>query len=182
MLLTYNAQAKDLESVVIDFKKDLEASLEQNQYVNNYVCGVSGCSFDLVTNDMTIGNFSFKDEINQINGAQKTTISLSNLLNNSSSMSYVVCLSDDSCKFFPTEDKLGADYSYENNKFANKREKRNIRELGKWFGASAVGAWVGSRFDQMNSDIGTGSQAIWNHYQNHISGGRGISHNGGGSW
>jgi hypothetical protein len=120
--LTSSIYAITAEEFGNKFVKNFE--LQENQNLSSLRCGIGGCSLDLIENGMTKYNIKLSEEKNQLHNTTKINIEAFDFENSVSSIAGVVCLSNDTCKFFEGENIAYANYAYENGKFVNKRSKR----------------------------------------------------------
>ncbi|WP_338636471.1 hypothetical protein [Spirobacillus cienkowskii] len=98
--------------------------LQESQNLNDLTCGVGGCSFNIIENGMTKYNIKLSEEKNQLHNTTKINIETFDFSENNTSTGAVVCLSNETCKFFEPENLAYANYAYENDAFANNRSKR----------------------------------------------------------
>ena len=86
----------------------------------------------MIEDGMTSLNFLFTGETNQTHNSFKTTINIHDKESNETSISAVVCLQDNECKFFEKNKLDKADFAYNNGEFAKQRSKRNVVTIGKY--------------------------------------------------
>jgi hypothetical protein len=123
-----SAFAETADNVATYFVNNFE--LQSNQSFSGIACGVSGCSVDMIENGMTVSNFMFTGEINQSNNSFKATITLQDKIANETTVSALVCLQNNECKYFETNQLNKADFAYENGEFDKERAKRNVLVQG----------------------------------------------------
>jgi len=114
--------ASNTENIALNYASSL--NLEANQELSNITCNHEECTFNLIEDNKVKSNFTLFSETNPQNDAVLTFVATHELPTNDVSLGAIVCLSDNNCEYFDSNNLLNADESFIKGSFAKKRSKR----------------------------------------------------------
>ncbi len=136
----------------------------ENLSTTQLICGTM-CKYEIVDKNGVLADVIFDSQKNQLNNATKVAIDITKRTNNECQTMTAIYLDNNEYEFFSQNEKYYSDYAFYNSEFVNKRNKRQIPQTLQWIGAGMIGAWVGDRFTQLNSDVRAAAQHMYNNAQ-----------------
>lgn len=122
LFCTSDSFASSTENIAFNYATSLK--LEANQEISSIACNHEECTFNLLEDNKVKSNFTLFSETNALNNAILTFIATHELPTNEVSLGAVVCLADNNCEYFDSNNLLNADESFIRGSFTKKRSKR----------------------------------------------------------